>query len=51
LDNDIIKFLNRGTKEYLNEVNVIDRTNSIMDAKKVLAIRRLTKMSRIDCMR
>jgi hypothetical protein len=36
LTNDIIKFLNNGTKEHLKDLNVNDRTNIIIDAKKVL---------------
>jgi hypothetical protein len=41
LANDIIKFLNNRTKEQLKDINVNDRTNIIIDAKKVLTKRRL----------
>jgi hypothetical protein len=41
LANEIIKFLNNMTKEQLKDLNVTDRTNIVIDAKKVLAKRRL----------
>jgi hypothetical protein len=43
LANEIIKFLNNRTKEKLKDLNVIDRTNIVIDSKKVLTKRRLMK--------
>jgi len=41
LDNDIINFLNKWTKEELKELSVNDITNTIIYAKKSLNKRRL----------
>jgi hypothetical protein len=38
---DLIKFLNSRSKEELKDINIEDRTSLIMDAKKVLAKRKL----------
>jgi hypothetical protein len=39
--NNIIKLLNSRTKEQLKDLEVCDRTNIIIDAKRVLTKRRL----------
>jgi len=41
MDNDIIKFLDSKTKEKLKYLEVNDRTNILIDSKRVLTMRRL----------
>jgi len=46
---DIINFLNNRTKEYLKDFQVNDKTNIVMDAKRVITKRILLQNAETKC--